>query len=72
MLHEQYTGFHRLFFWMQIRFLYAHLFYECRQATKGINVFIYKLTRVCGVLGSASAWRWGGSGFNSRPKPRHS
>ena len=29
-------------------------------------------TRVCGITGSASARRWGGYGFNSRPKPRHS
>ena len=29
-------------------------------------------TRVCGITGSASARRWGGYGFNSRPKPRQS
>ena len=30
------------------------------------------VTRVCGITGSASARRWGGYGFNSRPKPRQS
>ena len=33
---------------------------------------IQKGTRVCGITGSASARRWGGYGFNSRPKPRQS
>ncbi len=30
------------------------------------------VTSVCGVTSSASPRRWGGEGFNSRPKPRHS
>ncbi len=29
-------------------------------------------TRVCGITVSAFARHWGGYGFNSRPKPRHS
>ncbi len=29
-------------------------------------------TRVCGVIVSTFARRWGGDGFNSQPKQRHS
>ena len=32
---------------------------------------LLQVTRVCGITGSASARRWGGYGFNPRPKPCH-
>ncbi len=33
---------------------------------------MYQKNRVCGVIVSEFARRWGGNGFNSRPNPRHS
>ena len=42
-----------------------------------IFLFYYYYTasptpRICGITGSTSTRRWGGYGFNSRSKPRHS
>ncbi len=34
-----------------------------------ITTIILIVTCVCGVTGSASAWRWEGYGFNYRPSP---
>ncbi len=33
---------------------------------------LLQVTRVCSITGSASARRWRGYRFNSRPIPRHS
>ncbi len=48
--------------------LYQHL-KTCKNKTHTMNV---SYTRVRGITGSASTRCWGGYGFNSRPKTRHS
>ena len=52
------------------------LIYDMKLSVVCYHLFVYhiqtKLTRVYGVIVSAFARRWGGDGFNSRPKPRHS
>ena len=52
------------------------LIYDMKLCVVCYHLFVYhiqtNLTRVCGLIVSAFARRWGGDGFNSRPKPRHS